>query len=86
MQESRKPEYRNHKQHSIMKRETVTGNKALAGELGVSSKTVQNWKKAGVLRPAILSEFGRTIIYDLDKVYYCLNNRAAQRTFSRYHK
>lgn len=62
-----------------MERTTITGNKALAEKLGVSSKTIQNWKKSGVLSIAILVEYGRTIIYDLDKVYESLHHKTAKR-------
>lgn len=58
-----------------MKRTTVTGNKALAEALNVSPWTVWNWKSSGILDRAILSEFRRTIIYDLEKVYECLNHK-----------
>lgn len=54
-------------------RETIIGNKALAKQIGVHFQTVGRWKKSGVLNSAILSEYGRIIIYDLDKVYQCLN-------------
>lgn len=58
-----------------MKRMTITGNKALAAEIGVSPWTISTWKTSGVLDKAILSEFRRTIIYDLEKVYECLNHK-----------
>lgn len=60
-------------------RETITGNKALAETLGVHFNTIQNWKKSGTLAPAILCEYGRTIIYDLEKVYECLNYKKVSR-------
>lgn len=53
----------------------VKGNKALAQRLGVSRRSVQQWRKEGILRPAVVSDFRRTIIYDLDKVLECLRNR-----------
>lgn len=53
----------------------VKGNKALAQRLGVSRRSVQQWRKEGILRPAIVSDFRRTIIYDLDKALECLRNR-----------
>ena len=62
-----------------MERTTVRGNKALAEKLGVHSNTVVNWKRNGVLTKAILSEFGRVIIYDLDKVFECLNHTPVKR-------
>lgn len=53
----------------------VKGNKALAQRLGVSRRSVQQWRKEGILRPAVVSDFRRTIIYDLDKALECLRNR-----------
>lgn len=58
-----------------MRRDTITGNKALATELGVSRSTVQKWKRKGILNPAILSQFGHIVIYDLKNVYKCLNHK-----------
>ena len=57
-----------------MDRMIIRGNKALAYALSVHHNTVYNWKKSGVLDKAILSEYGRVIIYDLDKVFQCLNH------------
>lgn len=54
---------------------TITTTKALAAHLGVSRATVHKWKKSGILDKAILSQYGRIIIYDLDKIYTCLNHR-----------
>ena len=62
-----------------MKRITIKGNKALAAELGVSRWTISMWKTSGVLDKAILSEFRRTIIYDLERVYECLNHKKRKR-------
>lgn len=59
----------------IMERTIIRGNKALAEKLGVTEKTVGNWRRAGVLSPATLSDFGRVIIYDLEKVFECLNHQ-----------
>ncbi|MBD5585344.1 MAG: helix-turn-helix domain-containing protein [Clostridia bacterium] len=56
-----------------MDRIIIRGNKALAEKLGVTEKTIGNWRRAGVLAQATLSDFGRVIIYDLDKVFECLN-------------
>lgn len=56
-------------------RETITGNKALANKLGVTDRTISNWRKRGVLLDATLSDYGKTIIYDLEKVYQCLNHK-----------
>lgn len=53
----------------------IKGNKALAQRLGVSRRSVQQWRKEGILHPAIVSDFRRTIIYDLDKVLECLRSR-----------
>lgn len=53
----------------------ITGNKALAAILGRTVRTIHTWKSEGVLDAAIVSNFRRTIIYDLDKVYQCLNNK-----------
>ena len=41
--------------------------------------TVQNWRKSGVLTPATIAEFGRVIIYDLEKVYECLHHTTVKR-------
>ena len=59
-----------------MARITIRGSKALAAELRVSQETVRKWRKEGVLRPATLVDFRRVIIYDLEKVYECLNHRS----------
>lgn len=61
-----------------MERTTITGNKALADKLGVSAWTISLWKNEGILDCAILSNFRRTIIYDLDKVYECLHHKHAK--------
>lgn len=61
-----------------MERTTIRGSKALAERLGVSRWTVYQWHKEGILKSAILSEFRRIIIYDLEKVYECLNHRPAK--------
>jgi len=58
-----------------MSRETITGNKALALQIGVSARTIGLWKAEGILDKAIISNFRRTIIYDLEKVYECLNHK-----------
>lgn len=47
----------------------------MAEKLSVSTRTVQKWRKARVLDEAIISHIGRIIIYDLEKVYRCLNYR-----------
>ena len=56
-----------------MERTLVKGNKELAERLGVHPQTIQKWRKRGVLTKATVSDFGRTIFYDLDKVFECLN-------------
>lgn len=56
-------------------RNVIRGSKALAEKLSVSQETVRKWRKSGILAPATLSDYGRVIIYDLDKVYECLNYR-----------
>lgn len=58
-----------------MRRETIKGNKNLAAAIGVSRGTIWIWKSSGILDKAIISEFRRTIIYDLEKVYECLNHK-----------
>lgn len=50
----------------------VKGNIKLAEALGVHKMTIQKWKKEGLLNDAMVVNFRRTIIYDLDKVYQCL--------------
>lgn len=62
-----------------MERTTIRGNRALAEKLGVHFTTVQKWRKNGVLSPATVSEFGKVIIYDLEKVYECLNHNPVKR-------
>ena len=58
-----------------MNRTIIRGNKALADKLGVTQRTICNLRRAGVLAPATLSDFGKIIIYDLDKVFECLNHK-----------
>lgn len=58
-----------------MGRTTIKGNKALAAHLGVHAVTVGTWKRRGILEKAILVEYGRTIVYDVEKVYECLHHR-----------
>lgn len=53
----------------------IKSNKALAKEIGVSERTITSWRSEGILAPAIVSDFRRTIIYNLEKVYECLNHR-----------
>ena len=62
-----------------MERTTIRGNRSLAERLGVHFTTVQKWRRQGILAPATISEFGRVIIYDLDKVFECLNHTPVKR-------
>ena len=57
---------------------TIKGNKALAEALGVHANTVLTWRRKGVLQNATLADYGRTIIYDLNKVYECLHHQQAK--------
>lgn len=50
----------------------VTGNIELAEALNVSAGSVGRWKRMGILKKAIVAEFGRTIIYDVAKAKECL--------------
>lgn len=56
----------------IMERTIVKGNTSLAERLGVHRKTVENWRKKGILSQATLADYGRVILYDLDLVFECL--------------
>lgn len=58
-----------------MERTTVKGSRELARKLGVHYMTVQGWRNKGILAPATLAEYGRTIIYDFDKVLECLHHK-----------
>lgn len=51
----------------------IRGNKELAKRLQVSERTIGSWRQRGILDAATLSYYGRVIVYDLDKVYECLN-------------
>lgn len=61
-----------------MGKELVKGNKGLAARLGVHVQTVLNWRRSGVLEAATVVDYGRTIVYDLDKVGECLRHRTAK--------
>ena len=50
----------------------IRGSKALAKVLGVHYNTVLRWRMEGMLTPATLADCGKTIIYDLEKVFECL--------------
>lgn len=52
----------------------VKGNKELAHCLQVSERTISSWKSEGLLNNAIVGQLRRTILYDLDKVYQCMNH------------
>lgn len=58
-----------------MERTIIKGNTNLAATLGVHRKTVDGWRKKGVLDPATIAEYGRTILYDLDLVLQCLHHK-----------
>lgn len=50
----------------------ITGNNELAELLGVSAGSIGRWKRMGLLQPAIVAEYGRTIIYNVEKAKECL--------------
>lgn len=56
----------------------MKGCKNLAARLGVCEWTVKQWRKRGVLDAATLADFGRVIIFDMEKVYECLHHRTAK--------
>ncbi len=58
-----------------MERTLIKGNTALAARLGVHRKTVDMWRKKGILDGATVAEYCRTIIYDLDLVLQCLHHK-----------
>lgn len=60
---------------TINRENIVKGNNTLAEILGVSTRSVQMWRKEGILDPAILADFRRTVVYDLAKVMECLRHR-----------
>ncbi len=66
-----------------MARTTIRGSKALAAELMVSQETVRKWRREGLLEPATLVDIRRVIIYDLELVYQCLNNRMLMKQRKR---
>ncbi|MCH5241771.1 MAG: DUF3853 family protein [Muribaculaceae bacterium] len=53
----------------------IKGNVGLAEALGVTVRTVVEWKSRGILDPAIVVNYGRIIRYDLEKVKECLSYR-----------
>ena len=50
----------------------IRGNKKLAEHLGVHHQTVQAWRRKGLLAKATVAEYGRIILYDLNRVLDCL--------------
>lgn len=58
-----------------MARTTVKGVGKLAEALGLHRSTVSRYRNSGILKPATLSEYKGIIIFDLEKVYQCLNHR-----------
>lgn len=58
-----------------MARTIIRGNTRLAETLGVHRKTVDGWRKKGVLDAATIAEYGRIILYDLDLVLECLHHK-----------
>lgn len=59
----------------MSERTIIKGSKALAERLNVCQKTVWEWRKEGILAPPTIAEYRRTILYDLDKVFECLQHR-----------
>lgn len=57
----------------------VVGHKNLAKIVQRHPKTIEEWVKRGVLDSAILSHYGRTYIYDINKVFEALNHRQVKR-------
>lgn len=51
----------------------VRGCKRLAETLGVHEQTVAKWRRLGVIDKGTVAQYGRVIIFDLDKVLACLN-------------
>lgn len=58
-----------------MKEYLIRGNKALAAQIGVSQRTISQWRSEGILSDATVADFRRTIIYDIRKVFECLQNK-----------
>lgn len=52
----------------------VRGNKGLAETLGVTTRTVQTWRKKGLLASATVVDRSRVIVYNLDEVFKCLKS------------
>lgn len=60
-------------------RKLIRGNKAFGATLGVNERTVRRWRTEGLLAEATVVDLRRTIVYDLDKVFECLQNQALMR-------
>lgn len=60
--------------NSHLKKGHIRGNKGLARELGVDPGTIHKWRKSGIIQDAIVAEYGRVIIYDIEKVMTCLQH------------
>lgn len=60
-------------------RNLVKGIRGLAAILGVHYVTVAKWRKEGILDPATVADFRKTIIFDVDKALECLHNRPARQ-------
>lgn len=60
-------------------RKLIRGNKALGATLGVNERTVRRWRTEGLLAEATVVDLRRMIVYDLDKVFECLQNQALMR-------
>ena len=56
----------------------ITGVHRLAKALDVSHTTVYGWRRKGVLDAATVAEYGRIIIFDLEKVLQCLHHTKAK--------
>lgn len=61
----------------------IKGNKALAASLGVSVRTIQQWRSEGLLRNATICDYRRTIIYNLDAVLYAMESWRPGRRLRR---
>lgn len=62
----------NHKVDFSLGDNEVRGNKGLAEKLKVSVGTVQRWKRDGILDPAVVCDYGRVIIYNINKAKACI--------------
>ena len=48
----------------------------MGATLGVNERTVRRWRTEGLLAEATVVVLRRTIVYDLDKVFECLQTQA----------